>query len=260
MRIGAHIKSDGDPIAAAKARGADLVQFFLADPQGWTKPKPRPDAADIAASDVAVVIHSPYVVNLATTNNRIRIPSRGLVTAHAAAAKTVDALGLVVHGGHVGAGDDAAVGIDNWRKAFVNAEKDGGFGVPIFIENTAGGDNAIVRELDTDHLGRLWDTIGEFSPGFCLDICHAWAAGEDLLTVVDRVKAITGRIDLVHANNSRDPFGSGRDRHANIESGTIDPEVLVEVVRAAGAPTLVETPGGSTEHRRDIDYLRSHLS
>ena len=49
--------------------------------------------------------------------------------------------------------------------------------------------------------------------------------------MVDRVKAITGRIDLVHCNNSRDEFGSGRDRHAGLESGQIDPALLVDVVR-----------------------------
>ena len=66
-------------------------------------------------------------------------------------------------------------------------------------------------------VARLWDAVtaglGDGSEvGFCLDTCHANAAGEDLADVVDRVKAITGRIDLVHCNNSRDEFGSGRDR------------------------------------------------
>ena len=62
--------------------------------------------------------------------------------------------------------------------------------------------------------------------------------------MVDRVKAITGRIDLVHANDSKDAFDSGRDRHDNLGHGMIDPELVVAVVRAAGAPVVVETPGG----------------
>jgi len=91
--------------------------------------------------------------------------------------------------------------------------------------------------------------------GFCLDTCHAYASGEDLPGIVDRVRAITGRIDLVHCNNSRDEFGSGRDRHATIESGTIDPEQLLDVVRTAGAPAVSETPDPAA----DITWLRNHL-
>ena len=91
----------------------------------------------------------------------------------------------------------------------------------MLIENTAGGDNACARRFDA--LARLWDAIGEFEVGFCLDTCHAHAGGEDLLDVVDRVKAITGRIDLIHANDSKDAFDSGRDRHDNLGSGKIDP-------------------------------------
>ena len=87
------------------------------------------------------------------------------------------------------------------------------FPLPILIENTAGGDNAMARRFD--RLAMLWDQVGEFGVGFCLDTCHAWAGGEELVDVVARVLAITGRIDLVHANNSRDAFDSGADRHAN---------------------------------------------
>ncbi|WP_203733204.1 TIM barrel protein, partial [Streptomyces sp. SID12501] len=67
----------------------------------------------------------------------------------------------------------------------------------------------------------LWDAIGGYDVGVCLDTCHAWAAGEDLETIVERLTAITGRIDLVHANSSRDPHGSSRDRHASFADGTI---------------------------------------
>jgi deoxyribonuclease-4 len=256
MRIGAHVEP-ADPLAAATTREAEVVQFFLADPQGWKKPKPREDAAAIIASDVEVYIHAPYIVNLASTNNRIRIPSRKLLDQHAEAAATVGAKGLIVHGGHVTKDDDPAVGFENWRKAFSIARENGGFPVKILVENTAGGDFAIARRFD--QLARLWDAIGEFDPGFCLDTCHAHAGGEDLLDIVDRVKAITGRIDLVHANDSKDPFDSGRDRHENFGRGQIDPELLVATVAAAGAPAICETPGGAEGQGADIAFLRSRL-
>jgi acyl-CoA synthetase (AMP-forming)/AMP-acid ligase II len=95
--------------------------------------------------------------------------------------------------------------------------------------------------------------------GFCLDTCHAHAGGEELATVVDRVKAITGRIDLVHCNDSRDEFDSGADRHANIGEGKIDPDDIVTVVRAAGAPVVCETPGGADGQASDIAWLRKEL-
>ena len=97
---------------------------------------------------------------------------------------------------------------------------------------------------------------GHVGAGFCLDTCHAHAGGEELLGVVDRVKAIIGRIDLIHANDSKDPFDSGRDRHENLGHGQIDPDLLVAVVRAAGAPVIVETPGGVAGQSADIALLR----
>ncbi|ROT33647.1 deoxyribonuclease IV [Micromonospora sp. HM5-17] len=257
MRIGAHVDAT-NPLDEAALRKADAVQFFLADPQkDWKAPRPRPDAALLRASDVDIYIHAPYVINLATTNNRIRIPSRKLLLGHASAAAALGAKGLVVHGGHVNAGDDLAVGFDNWRKAFAQAAEVGGYATPILIENTAGGDNACARRFD--NLARLWDAIGEYDVGFCLDTCHAYAGGEELLGIVDRVMAITGRIDLIHANGSKGGFNSGQDRHDNLGSGAIDPELVVEVIRAAGAPAIVETPGGVDGQAADIAYLRDRL-
>jgi len=253
MRIGAHV-DPADPLDAATARQADAVQFFLTDPQGYKSPQPRPDAAQLKASAVDIYIHAPYIVNVASPNNRIRIPSRKLLMAHARAAAELGAKGLIVHGGHVGSGADLAVGFDNWRKAFEYAEKDGGLPLPVLIENTAGGDNACARRFDD--LARLWDAVGEFGAGFCLDTCHAYAGGEDLVGIVDRVKSITGRIDLIHANDSKGAFDSGQDRHDNLGSGKIDPDLVVAALRAAGAPAIVETPGGVEGQTADIALLR----
>ncbi|SHE61528.1 deoxyribonuclease IV [Streptoalloteichus hindustanus] len=254
MRIGAHVGVD-DPLGAAEQRGAEVVQFFLSNPQSWTAAQPHPQSEALRAADIEIFVHAPYVVNVASLNNRVRIPSRKAVVQQAGVAAQVGASGLIVHGGHVTKGDDPTEGVANWRKLFERQADAGGFPVPILIENTAGGDNAMARRFDM--LARLWDAVGEFDAGFCLDTCHAHAAGEELLGIVDRVKAITGRIDLVHLNDSRDDFGSSRDRHANIGAGTIEPDLLVAVVAAAGAPVVVETPGeGQTE---DITFLREKL-
>jgi len=255
--IGAHV-DPADPLAEAAERQAEVVQFFLADPQGWKAPAARADAEALRSSEVAVYVHAPYVINVASLNNRIRIPSRKLLSTHAKAAEAIGARGLIVHGGHVTAEDDPADGFANWRKTFERATASGDLPIPILIENTAGGGNAMARRLD--RLARLWDAVGEFGAGFCLDTCHAHAGGEDLVDVVDRVRAITGRIDLVHANDSKDGFDSGRDRHENLGAGRIDPDVLVEVIRSAGAPVVCETPGGASGQAADIAFLRSRLS
>jgi deoxyribonuclease-4 len=251
MRIGAHVRDD-DPLGAASGRGADVVQFFLTDPQSWKSPKPHPQARAMLDAGLTMFVHSPYVLNVASTNNRIRIPSRKTVTQHAKIAGEIGAQGLVVHGGHVTKGEDPQAGLDNWRKLFERQADEGGFGVRILVENTAGGENAMARSWDM--LARLWDRIGEFDVGFCLDTCHAFAAAEDLGDIVARTMAITGRIDLVHLNNSKDEFGSSRDRHANVRDGMIDPDVLVAVLAAADAPAaVVETPADGQAD--DIAYL-----
>jgi deoxyribonuclease-4 len=266
INIGAHVDQT-DPIAEAQARQVPLVQFFLGDPQGYKGPEVRYSGAaaglraDAEAGGIDLYVHAPYIVNVATTNNRIRIPSRKLLQQHVDAAAEIGAKGLIVHGGHVdkAAGDPDLInkGFDNWRKAIDATD----LKIPILIENTAGGDNAMTRYLD--RIAGVWDAIAACEQadmvGFCLDTCHAHAGGNPLETVVADVLAITGRIDLVHCNDSRDEFDSGADRHANLGAGRIDADLLASVIRDAGAPVLLETPGGAGEHVDDVAWLRERL-
>src|SRR5689334_3951822 len=262
ISIGAHVDQT-DPIAEAQARGTTLVQFFLGDPQGYKGPEIRYAGgaaglkADAETAGIDLYVHAPYIVNVATTNNRIRIPSRKLLQQHVDAAAEIGAKGLIVHGGHVTDDDDPAKGFDNWRKAIEATD----LKLPLLIENTAGGTNAMTRYLD--RIAGVWDAIASAEQadrvGFCLDTCHAHAGGNPLETIVDDVLKITGRIDLVHANDSRDDFDSGADRHANFGAGRIDPDLLAAVVRDAGAPVVCETPGGASEHTADFDWLRERL-
>ena len=262
LKFGAHVDQQ-DPITEAKARSADLVQFFLGDPQGWKGPKVAfgggAEALKTAATaaGVELYVHAPYVLNVATTNNRIRIPSRKLLQQHVDAAASIGAKGLIVHGGHVNKDDDPAKGFDNWRKAVEATD----LKLPLLIENTAGGDNAMTRYLE--RIARVWEAIssaeGFDMVGFCLDTCHAHAGGNALSTVVEDIVKITGKVDLVHCNDSRDEFDSGADRHANFGAGQIDPDLLASVVRDAGAPVVCETPGGAAEHTADFAWLRERL-
>ena len=253
VKIGIHI-DEVAPVERARERGADLVQFFVGDPQDWRIPPPGPEAAELAASPMVKYVHAPYVMNLASGNNRIRIPSHKLLADTCQAAAAVGATAVIVHGGHVTADDEEEEGFRRWRKALERLESP----VPVLLENTAGGNHAMARRLDM--LARLWEHVGDLGLGFCLDTCHAHAGGEGIEGIVERVRAITGRIDLVHANDSKDPAGSGRDRHDNLGRGQIGIDAIASVVRAAGAPVVCETPGGVAEHRADIEALRSRLA
>jgi deoxyribonuclease-4 len=234
-KIGAHLRTS-DPLVGAETTGSELVQLFLSNPQGWKKPAPHPDAEALKASPMPVYVHAPYLVNLAASNPRVRHPSRKILRETCEAAVTVGATAVIVHGGHVDAEDSIQAGAERWAKALAELESE----VPVYLENTAGGDHAMARRFDA--LAVLWDQIGDTGIGFCLDTCHTHAAGEEVVGSVDRVKAITGRIDLVHANDSKDAAGSGRDRHEHLGAGKMDLEALIEVVRLAGAPVVCETP------------------
>lgn len=252
MRLGAHVPA-AHPLDEGQARGADAVQVFLSNPKSWKAPIPREDAAALRASPLPIYVHAPYLINLASPNNRVRIPSRKILAHTVAAAAEIGAAGVIVHGGHVGDDEDTSAGYERWRKALVPVES----GVPVLIENTAGGGNAVVRDLG--NYGPLWDFVGDLGAGVCLDTCHAWAAGEDVAASAAFVRSLTGRLDLLHLNDSRDPAGSRRDRHANLGRGEIPPETLLAAVRAAATDVVVETPGNAAEQRADLDWLRERL-
>jgi len=202
---------------------------------------------------VDIYVHAPYLINLCSDNNRVRIPSRKILQETCDAAAEINAVAVVVHGGHVTGDGPQEEGIIRWRKALQSLDSE----VRVLIENTAGGDKALARRVEW--IGRLWEEIGEFGVGFVLDTCHAWAGGEPFDELVERIVAATGGIDLVHANDSKDGFDSRRDRHQNLGEGEIPSEELARVIRAAGAPVVVETPGGAEAQAADIAWVRAAL-
>jgi deoxyribonuclease-4 len=252
--VGAHVAPE-NPLAEAAELGADCVQLFLSDPQGWKKPADRDDAAELRASNVPLYVHAPYLINVCSPRNNVRYGSRKILQQTCDAAAAVGATAVIVHPGH--AEDGIEAGFGRWGRTLEMLESD----VPLYIENTAGGDNAVARRFDA--LARLWEVVmkrrGRIEIGFCFDTCHAHAAGEELGDAVDRVRAIVGSIDLLHANDSRDPAGTGADRHANLGRGTIGADVLRAMIRAAGGPAVCETPGTEDDMRADLEFVREAL-
>jgi deoxyribonuclease-4 len=253
--VGAHVWGR-DPLREAEEVGADCIQLFLSDPQGWEKPPPRDDADELRASDVGIYVHAPYLINVCSPKPNVRYGSRKILDGTCAAAAAVGALAVIVHPGHAEDGLDEGVG--RWVRTLERMKS----GVPLFLENTAGGDHAVARRFDA--LARLWDRVAltetDVRLGFCFDTCHAHAAGEELADAVERAIAITGRIDLLHVNDSRDPPGTGADRHANIGAGTMDLAVLRHMIRTADAPSVVETPREPAALKADVDFVRAALA
>jgi deoxyribonuclease-4 len=253
--VGAHLGRER-PLEAAAALGADCVQIFLTDPQSWRKPPPREDADELRGSRVPLYVHAPYLINVCSPRNNVRYGSRKILQQTCEAAAAVGAAAVVVHAGH--AEDGVAAGVARWGRTLEMLESE----VPLWIENTAGGENAVARRFDA--LAQLWEALSaartEVELGFCFDTCHAHAAGEELSDAVERVLAIVGRIDLLHANDSRDPPGTGADRHANLGAGQMGPDVLRDMIRAANAPVVCETPGDTQDMRADLDFVRRALT
>jgi deoxyribonuclease-4 len=252
--VGAHVAPE-HPLAEAEALGADCVQVFLSDPQGWRKPPPRKDAAELRTSPMPLYVHAPYLINVCSPRNNVRYGSRKILQQTCDAAAEVGAAAVIVHGGH--AEDEVAEGFGRWARTLEMLTSD----VPLYIENTAGGEKAVARRFDD--LARLWQALAGneagIELGFCFDTCHAHAAGEELGDAVERVRAICGRIDLLHVNDSRDPPGTGADRHANLGHGEIGAEPLRAMIAACGGPVVIETPGGAAEMRADIEFVRAAL-
>jgi deoxyribonuclease-4 len=253
--VGAHVSHDA-PLAHAKELGADCVQLFLSNPQSWHKPPERPDADELRDTELPVYVHAPYLINVCSPKPNVRYGSRKILQQTCDAAVAVDAAAVVVHGGH--AEDNIAEGPGRWVRSLEMLETE----VKVLIENTAGGDNAVARRFDA--LAALWDALagneGGIDLGFCFDTCHAHAAGEDLSDAVERASAITGGIDLMHVNDSRDPAGTGADRHANLGAGQVGVEALRAMIAAGGTPALVETPGPDEALRADIAFVRAALA
>ena len=255
--LGAHVGRLG-LLAAAGELEVERLQIFLSNPGSWKKPPPHPEADEVRGSDIGVYVHAPYLINVCSPKPNVRYGSRKILQQTCDAAATIGAVGVIVHAGH--AEDGIAEGVGRWPRTLEMLESE----VPVLIENTAGGENAVARRFDA--LAKLWDALGGYDGpvelGFCFDTCHAHAAGEELSDAVERAIEITGRLDLLHANDSRDPAGTGADRHARLGGGQIDPEGLRAMIAAAGtagAPILIETPGPRSGMQADLAYIRDVL-
>ncbi len=256
----------------AREVGAEAVQVFVSNPRGWAPAAGDPveDEAFRAACErgrIAVFVHSAYLVNFGSPTEVTRRRSVDSVRAALARGRRLGALGVVVHAGSAVAGGREQA-LQLLREALLPLLDGLRADDPaVLVEPMAGGGQPLAATVEDlgpyfaalDHHPRL---------GVCLDTCHAFAAGHDLATpggvrtmLTALVKTVgRGRLQLVHANDSKDPLGSGRDRHASIGAGRIGSDPFAELFRhpaTRGVPVIVETPGKAVDHARDIAVLKT---
>lgn len=266
--IGAQIKSAGGfrlvPERAVEI-GAEVVQIFNSNARQW-RPRPfDPDEIEALKTGLAdlgmpLFFHTIYLINLASPDEALRQRSSEALAEALFIGAAAGADGVVVHvGSHRGEGFDAATG---WVRATVESaqglaqERLSGLNseVPLpclLLETSAGSANSMGRDLE--QMGVLLRSLPG-ACGLCLDTAHLFAAGhpiheaDGLERFVEELRSrdLLDTIGLIHLNDSRTPFGSGRDHHENLGDGEIGYEALGRVVRHPAfrhRPFVLEVPG-----------------
>lgn len=260
MLIGAHVSTAGGLVNAIP-RGVDIdcdsIQIFNQSPRMW-----RPTAygeKDFAAFREAmadsqiesVIIHAVYLINCATPDEELREKSLASLTQALRIGDGIGADGVVLHPG--ARKDDEAEAAIKRAGAVVAEALAETESCPVLFEQMAGHKGVLGATLD--EVASLIEAAGAGDRvGLCLDSCHLFASGyditgpEELSEVLDEVEEKIGldRLRALHVNDSKTPFGSRKDRHANLGEGEIGEDGLAAFLsepRFEGLPATLEVPG-----------------
>lgn len=253
------------------AVGAEAMQVFAANPRGWT-PQPGDPGQDAilreetSRAGIPVFVHAPYLINLGSPDQRVRELSAGSLRHSVARGAQIGARGVVVHTGSA-VGSDRATALRRVREILLPLLDEIGDDAPDLLLEPMAGQGQMLCSVMAD-LGPYLDALDRHPRAkVCLDTCHLFAAGHDLvapdgvprmLAELDSV-AGPGRLRLLHANDSKDGCGARRDRHENIGAGQLGAVPFGCLLRhpaTAGVPFIVETPGGQNGHAKDVATLR----
>jgi deoxyribonuclease-4 len=277
MYLGAHVRASGgvwNAIDNGRRLDAEAIQFFAGSPRTW---KPTlykgPDAARFrearAASGIRfVVIHTIYLINLATANDDFYRKSVESLVGAVTAAEQLGAQAIVTHvGSHQGSG--FAAGLARVADALGKAlEECADSDVRVLLEDTAGAGGTMGRTFED--LAAIIDSVGgDAKLGLCLDTAHVYEAGYDIATragldealeTLDRAVGLE-RLVMLHLNDSKTPWGSNLDRHENIGEGRLGLEAMSTIVNHpafADLPGITEVPGfdGHGPDERNMALLR----
>lgn len=281
MLIGAHVSAAGGLVKAlerGEAMGAEVVQVFFRSPRAWVARPPGDREVEAARerlgsgrAPAALVCHASYLVNLASEDAEHRRRSIEALAEDLALGARVGAMGVVVHVGSAKAGDRAEA-LGRARRGLLEATERAGSPAPLLIENTAGGGGTLGR--DVAELAELLSALEGVAPaGVCLDTQHLFASGVSYATLREADRVISAldeligieRVRVVHLNDSKVPFGSGRDRHENLGEGTIGAAALGGLLSHPSldaAAAVVEVPGaeGKGPGALDVQAARAVLA
>src|SRR5437667_548951 len=252
--------------------GADAVQLFAQSPRTWRFPNHDPDdlarfrKRRVEAGLAGAVVHALYLVNLATPDDAMYDKSVDTMRATVDTACALEADAVIFHvGSHLGAGFDA--GLERIVPALAKVLDRCSETTWLLMENTAGAGGTIGRSID--ELATIFDALGRHERlGICLDSCHLYASGIDVTdraaldTLLDDLDARIGldRLRALHANDSKAPLGSNRDRHDNIGAGLIGEGLGVFLAhpKLQALPVVLEVPGadGKGPNADEIRKLR----
>ncbi|SKA23285.1 Endonuclease IV [Marinactinospora thermotolerans DSM 45154] len=271
--IGAHVPVSGGlatrGLAYAAEIGAEAVQVFVTNPRGWaTSPGvASEDALLRRRHDLPVFVHAPYLVNLGSPDPAVAAKSVATLDHALRRGGDIGARGVVVHTGSA-VRDGREEGLARMRARLLPILEGLAPEAPrVLLEPMAGQGRVLCATVDD--LGPYLDALDRHpKAGVCLDTAHVFAAGHDISTragmaaMLDRFARVAGadRLDLIHANDSKAPCGSNRDRHENIGAGHIGAEPFGELFVhpvSAGVPVVVETPGPAGPHAADVATLRA---
>lgn len=256
MFIGAHVSIAGGVHNAVGRQldvGGNCGQIFTTSPRVWKQPDIDEDDADAFKRESAEnlegpwLIHSNYLVNLATPKDDLRERSIESLQADLDAAAQLDVPFVNVHlGAHTGAGVET--GLENAISAIDALDHPDG--VTLLVESDAGSGSKLGGEFD--HLATVVEGT-DAHVDVCLDTAHMFVAGYDLSTpsAVDETVAVfdeivgLDRCRALHLNDSKHPCGSHKDEHAHLGEGEIGTEGIQAVLQHDGwadRPFVLETP------------------
>ena len=279
MRIGRHTSRSGslENAALEAARiGANTFQIFSSSPRQWRASTPDPNdikrlrAARKRLDLTPLVIHTNYLVNLATLDPEIRAKSITSFRGELDRAKAIGADYLVVHPGNY-KGQTVAEGLAAFALGLAQSAE--GFSAPgltVLLENTVGSGNQLGQRFEELRIIRdLTARETDLQVAYCFDTCHLLAAGfnvaefeglEKTLADADRLLGLD-LVKVIHANDSKGALGSHLDRHENIGKGKIGEAgfaLIVNHPKLRDKPFIQETPAETDEEARaDLDALKN---
>ena len=278
MKIGCHLSSSGGYLAMAQTAesiGANVFQFFTRNPRGGAA-KPV-DPADVAAfrkyadeKDIGPILaHAPYTLNAAGAEPRVRDFAESVMADDFRRLELTPGAMYNFHpGSHVGQGAEKGIELISGMLGRIFRKMHGSLSTTVLLETMAGKGSEIGR--DFGEVRAIIDAIEAVAPemplGVCLDTCHVWDGGYDIVGDLDGVLAEfdrvigLGRLKAIHLNDSMNARDTHKDRHEKIGKGHIGLEAMTRIVnhpKLRDLPFYLETPCDLQGYKEEIALLKS---